>query len=173
MAEAPTSLGVFTIGFFIRTLFTLIYFHFMLFKTYGVYGLMEWRPIIYAGRAKFTPYFSGGTLNAYGVTPAKYTTSNILFQKIIENSEYFKGGRIELLYVTGEPETETTESQAEEANDEDSAHSVSTVETKHFPSTSDAQNYLIDSFGVSKSDIRSKAACIAEAAKHGVNIVID
>lgn len=39
-------------------------------------------------------HFTGGALTSYGVTPAEFTTSNPFIQKVIENSSYFKEGRI-------------------------------------------------------------------------------
>lgn len=69
----------------------------MVRKTYGVSGLMDWTTQIKVGRAAVSVHFTGGALTAYGVTPAKYSTSNPFFQKVIENSDLFKSGRITIL----------------------------------------------------------------------------
>lgn len=69
----------------------------MIRKTYGVSGLMDWTTQIKVGKGTVSVHFTGGALTAYGVTPAKYSTSNTLFQNVIENSEQFKSGRIQLL----------------------------------------------------------------------------
>lgn len=69
----------------------------MIRKTYGVSGLMDWTTQIKAGKGSVSVHFTGGALTAYGVTPAKYSTSNPFFQSVIENSEQFKSGRIQLL----------------------------------------------------------------------------
>ena len=45
-------------------------------------------------------HFTGGALTSYGVTPAEFTTSNPFIQKVIENSSYFKEGRIKVLRRT-------------------------------------------------------------------------
>lgn len=74
-------------------------------KRYGVMGMMEWQVVIPAGKAKFAFHFTGGTLTAYGVTPAVYETDNELFQQVIENSGYFKRGKIVAL-VNYEEEAE-------------------------------------------------------------------
>ncbi len=66
-------------------------------KTYGVSGLIDWQAQIKAGKASLVVSFTGGGLTSYGVTPAQYTTENILYQKIIENSKEFKKGKIKLL----------------------------------------------------------------------------
>lgn len=69
----------------------------MIRKTYGVSGLMDWTTQIKVGKATLNVHFVGGALTAYGVTPAKYSTANPIFQNVIENSDYFKSGRIQLL----------------------------------------------------------------------------
>lgn len=72
----------------------------MLLKTYGVSGLMDWTTQLKVGKGCVTVHFTGGALTAYGVTPAKYQTSNEFFQRVIECSDDFKNGRIKLLGVT-------------------------------------------------------------------------
>lgn len=69
----------------------------MIRKTYGVSGLMDWTTNIKVGKASVSVHFTGGALTAYGVTPAKYSTANPFFQNVIEGSEYYKSGRIQLL----------------------------------------------------------------------------
>jgi len=69
----------------------------MIRKTYGVSGLMDWTTQIKVGKGAVSVHFTGGALTAYGVTPAKFSTSNTFFQNVIENSEQFKSGRIQLL----------------------------------------------------------------------------
>mgnify|MGYP001002537665 FL=1 len=69
----------------------------MIRKTYGVSGLMDWTTQIKAGKGSVSVHFTGGALTAYGVTPAKFSTSNPFFQNAIENSEQFQSGRIELI----------------------------------------------------------------------------
>ena len=62
--------------------------------TYGAPRLVDWVAQIKAGAATVRVHFTGGALTSYGVTPAEYTTSNPFIQKVIENSSYFKEGRI-------------------------------------------------------------------------------
>lgn len=66
-------------------------------KTYGVSGLMEWHAVIPAGKAQVHIHFSGGALTGYGVTPAEYSTANPVIQRVIENSSYFRSGKIAIL----------------------------------------------------------------------------
>lgn len=66
-------------------------------KTYGVRNLVEWQAIIPAGRGKLIVHFDGGSITAYGVTPATYKTDNPAHQAIIETSKHFRTGRIFLV----------------------------------------------------------------------------
>lgn len=144
-------------------------------KTYGVYGLMDWQPIIRVGRAKFCPLFTGGGATAYGQTPAKYATSNEVCQRIIENSDYFKSGHIKLLYSNEIEEAKDLEVCAESHDDgaeyvehDDGAEYVEKV----FPSMGDAASYVADSFGTPKSKLRTRDAIVSAGKAHNVNIKI-
>lgn len=68
--------------------------------TYGAPRLVDWVAQIKAGAATVRVHFTGGALTQYGVTPAEYTTANTFIQKVIEQSSYFKEGRIILLRRT-------------------------------------------------------------------------
>lgn len=135
-------------------------------KIYGVYGLMDWQPIIRVGRAKFCPLFTGGGATAYGQTPAKYATSNEVCQRIIENSDYFKSGHIKLLYTNEIEEAKDLEVCAE--SHDDGAEYVEKV----FPSMGDAASYVADSFGTPKSKLRTRDAIVSAGKAHNVNIKI-
>ena len=65
--------------------------------TYGVYGMMEYQAIIKIGRATLKVLFTDGSMTAIGQNPAKYTTSDFLVQRAIENSSDFKRGRIQVV----------------------------------------------------------------------------
>ena len=65
--------------------------------TYGVYGMMEYQSIIKIGRATLKVLFTDGSMTAIGQNPAKYTTSDFLVQRAIENSSEFKKGRIQVV----------------------------------------------------------------------------
>lgn len=135
-------------------------------KTYGVYGLMDWQPIIRVGRAKFCPLFTGGGATAYGQTPAKYATSNEVCQRIIENSDYFKSGHIKLLYTNEIEEAKDLEVCAE--SHDDGAEYVEKV----FPSMGDAASYVAETFGTPKSKLRTREAIVSAGKAHNVNIKI-
>lgn len=76
--------------------------------TYGAPRLVDWVAQIKAGAATVRVHFTGGALTAYGVTPAEYTTNNPFIQKVIEQSAYFKEGRIIKLRETDMPEPAKT-----------------------------------------------------------------
>lgn len=66
-------------------------------KTYGVNGLLEWRATLPVGDTLINIVFSGGQLTSYGVRPATYVTSNATMQRVIEDSAYFRRGKIILI----------------------------------------------------------------------------
>lgn len=80
----------------------------MTIKKYGVSGLIDWSTQIRAGRASFSVYFTGGAITNFGVTPATYTTADPLYQMVIERSDQFKSGRIELIETLDVPDDEPT-----------------------------------------------------------------
>lgn len=80
-------------------------------KTYGVKGYMEWTALIKVGRANFQVPFTGGTKQGYGMAPATYTCREKVFQKVLENSDYFKSGKIFLVSQVGEEEDNPTEKE--------------------------------------------------------------
>ncbi|MBD5205346.1 MAG: hypothetical protein HDS71_02635 [Bacteroidales bacterium] len=61
---------------------------------YGVYGLSEWVALIPAGQAKLRVCFAGGETSGYGRVPASFVTRDRSLALLIENSIYFKTGRI-------------------------------------------------------------------------------
>ena len=81
---------------------------------------MDWTTQIKVGKATLNVHFVGGALTAYGVTPAKYSTANPIFQNVIENSDYFKSGRIQLLdtmEVADDAAAKARKARAEKAAD--------------------------------------------------------
>lgn len=134
-------------------------------KTYGVYGLMDWQPLLYVGKAKFQPLFSGGGVTAYGETPAKYTTSNPVCQHIIESSHYFKSDYIKLLYEHGsdnhEGDNEVQENEEEQP-----------LKEMLFNSLGDASTYLNENFGTPKSKLRTRETIIEVGKANGIDVKI-
>lgn len=134
-------------------------------KTYCVYGLMDWQPLLHVGKAKFQPLFSGGGVTAYGETPAKYTTSNPVCQHIIESSHYFKSDYIKLLYEHGsdnhEGDNEVQENEEEQP-----------LKEMLFNSLGDASTYLNENFGTPKSKLRTRETIIEVGKANGIDVKI-
>lgn len=125
-------------------------------RTYGVDGMMDWQCQIPVGRAKAIVHFTGGTMTSYGVTPAEYSTGDPVKQKIIENSDHFKNGRIKLLRKTGTPdpvkkrtpkpapapttavESTVAESPAKPADEQPAKEILQETESDKTPATSDS-----------------------------------
>ena len=61
---------------------------------YEVSGLTEWAALIRIGKARIRVNFTGGTITGFGSTPARYCTCSPGIAAIIEQSEYFKTGKI-------------------------------------------------------------------------------
>lgn len=130
-------------------------------KTYGVDGLIDWQTEIRAGKARLVVSFSGGGLTSFGVTPATYTTDNLLYQHIIENSAQFKSGKIRLLRSvmldSAQPEAVTKEAPKKKLVDVDSVSNCA-----------DARMWLRENKNISLG-VKTKAEIIEIAAANGVN----
>lgn len=68
--------------------------------TYGVYGMMEYQAVIKVGRSKMKVQFADGSVSAVGVSPATFSTTNLMVQTAIEMSEQFKRGLIKVVNTT-------------------------------------------------------------------------
>lgn len=64
---------------------------------FGVYGVMEWHALIPAGRSTLRVPFRGGSMSGFGVTPATYSTTNAAVIRLIEESHWFRRGKIRRL----------------------------------------------------------------------------
>lgn len=63
--------------------------------TYGIYGMMECQIVVKIGnKSKMKVLFTDGSMTASGITPATFTTDNLMTQHAIERSPDFKNGRI-------------------------------------------------------------------------------
>lgn len=126
-------------------------------KVYGVSGLMEWQCLIVSGGVRYHFPFTEGAMTAFGVTPAKYTTVNPIYQNVIENSEWFKRGRIKLLKTI--PLEEEVKNETPEP-----------VQAKvvNVPSLDDARQYLIDNCGVDAIKLTGKRSIVNTAKEHNI-----
>jgi hypothetical protein len=139
-------------------------------KAYGVYGLMDWQPLLNVGKAKFQPLFSGGGATAYGETPAKYVTSNPVCQHIIESSHYFQSGYITLLYEHNLDENKADENKADEIKDDTNEGEL--LKEVSFSSLGDASAYLNENFNIPKNKLRTRESIIEVGKDNGIDVKI-
>lgn len=132
-------------------------------KVYGAPGLQEWTLVLGNG-PRLHLHFEHGSQNAFGASPAEYRTENKFFQTIIEQSNYFKEGRIVLLdevVLEGEEDDNAvspvaeSEEQASEAQEEAQPKLAMKMV---FTSVDDAREYAVENLGVSATSVRARAA---------------
>lgn len=142
-------------------------------KVYGAPGLQEWTLVLGNG-PRLHLHFEHGSQNAFGASPAEYRTENKFFQTIIEQSNYFKEGRIVLLdevVLEGEDEDKAvspvaeSEAQASEAQEEAQPKLAMKMV---FTSVDDAREYAVEKLGVSATSVRARAALEKTLADAGV-----
>lgn len=129
---------------------------------------MEWYCRIRVGGAHMDVHFTGGSMTGRGNVPAKYMTENPLVQTVIENSAYYKEGRIQLISVAeGSGRYQVAGVAANESADAESKEEPpkTTVEVS---SLAEAKDYLVEKHGVAASKLRSRAAIIEHATSFGI-----
>ena len=122
-------------------------------KTYGINGLLEWHGIVQSGSVKMKVDFTNGSVTAYGVAPATFTTKHELTQHIIENSDMFKSGRIKIYRMVELPGSE--EPAVAEANE---AGQVGKDDTSNEPTN--AANVSDETAGVQTIKVADKAEAV-------------
>lgn len=142
-------------------------------KVYGAPGLQEWTLVLGNG-PRLHLHFEHGSQNAFGASPAEYRTENKFFQTIIEQSNYFKEGRIVLLdevVLEGEEDDNAvspvaeSEEQASEAQEEAQPKLAMKMV---FTSVDDAREYAVEKLGVSATSVRARAALEKTLADSGL-----
>ncbi len=142
-------------------------------KVYGAPGLQEWTLVLGNG-PRLHLHFEHGSQNAFGASPAEYRTENKFFQTIIEQSNYFKEGRIVLLdevVLEGEDDDNAVSSVAEseeQASESQEEPQPKTEMKMSFPSVDDAREYAVEKLGVAASSVRSRAALEKALADAGL-----
>lgn len=119
-------------------------------KRYAIKGKVEMSILVPVNNAKLRINFTNGIINANGIFPATFTTSDPVIQTAIENCTYFQKGliKIEKSFKIGEIE----EVKKEEKK-------VVEKEGKVFPDVKNMQSareILINQFGVSLSELQDK-----------------
>lgn len=167
-------------------------------KTYGIYNLTEWHGKVKAGTIEVNVSFTGGTASPSGAQPAYMVTKDPIVQFVIENSKEFKDGLINLVFVDEvegnhrrmaipkpvdekpvfAPTTElhddnqgfapSTEHQEVEESQEGSEDGMKIVEVTDIDA---ARDYLADTFGIARSNIRYKSNVLEKAAELKIKFV--
>jgi len=78
-------------------------------KTYGIRGLLEWHGEVNSNGIRMKVDFTNGSVTAYGVAPATFTTKNAMTQHVIEHSDQYKSGRITLVRSVEIPDPKPVE----------------------------------------------------------------
>lgn len=142
-------------------------------KVYGAPGLQEWTLVLGNG-PRLHLHFENGSQNAFGASPAEYRTENKFFQTIIEQSNYFKEGRIVLLdevVLEGEEDdnavSSVAESEAQASEAQEEAQPKAELKMV-FTSVDDAREYAVEKLGVSATSVRARAALEKTLADTGL-----
>lgn len=114
--------------------------------------------LVPVNNAKLRINFTNGIINADGIFPATFTTSDPVIQTAIENSTFFQKGliKIEKSFKIGVIEEEKKEEK------------VSEEEFRLFPEVKNMQSareILINQFGVSLSELQDKEHVQKKAAQ--------
>ena len=141
-------------------------------KTYGINGLLEWHGIVSGKGIKMKVDFTNGSVTAYGVAPATFTTKDELTQHIIESSDQFKSGRIRIERSQPIPGAEDPESLGLPM-DEPKTGDAEPRELKQVEVScvDDAKEYLVEHFGVMRGKLRSVKSIKDSALENGIEFV--
>ena len=133
------------------------------YKTYGIFGLLEWHGYVTSGTTRMKVSFTNGSTSAWGVAPATFTTKDALTQHIIENSDQFKGGRIRLVrsVAIAEP-TKPQSAKAQALNEE--------AKQLSFSYNDEAKDYLVENFGAERAKIMTRRQIEDFAKGKGIEI---
>lgn len=164
--------------------------------TYGVSGMMEYQSLIRFGKNTLKVTFTGGSMNAIGVTPATFTTGNFLIQQAIENSSEYKRGRIRIVSTieldeelrieraapapaptkseqAKESDTPATTEEAggEQTEAEETEESATPMTLVEFSCNDDAKDYLEQTFGCIRSKLRNRDDIVNAGKANNVEII--
>lgn len=128
-------------------------------KRYEVAGMMEWHPMFRAGRTRIQVSFTGGHLCGGACTAASCEVADEVVQKVIENSQAFRSGRIRLAHTWEEDIKERVAT----------APSLSEMQ---FESLDLAADFLQFQKGVSLDRLSNEKAIMNEARNVGISLKI-
>lgn len=132
----------------------------MLRKTYGVPGKIETVMVVKSGNNDVVINFRGGSIVDFARKPASYSTTNPVYQAIIENSAQFKRGEIILLGVI-------------EIGDEKPASKAPAdgKVIKEYPEITKTQEAIevLKEYGVDSAEVKTKADAKRFAAENNIS----
>lgn len=140
-------------------------------KKYGIYGKVEMSVLIPVNKAKLRINFQDGIINAQGVVPASFTTSDPVVQTAIENHEMYLKGRIKLVkkYKIGEAETETSSQPSKSESPAPETPQDGSTVYEDVKNAQTAKEVLIREFNVPIIELQDKESIKSKAKELGVS----
>lgn len=140
-------------------------------KKYGIYGKVEMSVLIPVNKAKLRINFQDGIINAEGVVPASFTTSDPVVQTAIENHEMYLKGRIKLVkkYKIGEVETETSSQPSKSESPAPETPQDGSTVYEDVKNAQTAKEVLIREFNVPIIELQDKESIKSKAKELGVS----
>lgn len=140
-------------------------------KKYGIYGKVEMSVLIPVNKAKLRINFQDGIINAQGVVPASFTTSDPVVQTAIENHEMYLKGRIKLVkkYKIGEVETETSSQPSKSESPAPETPQEGSTVYEDVKNAQTAKEVLIREFNVPIIELQDKESIKSKAKELGVS----
>lgn len=145
---------------------------------YGVYGMMEYQSVVRIGKNLIKVHFADGSTTATGITPATFSSENIMMQNAIESCEDFRRGRIKRVRVIELNEeividhnpTKTSESNSNSITNPGTNEDNSENAMKRIPvnDISEAREWLAEKYGVSRTLIRTVKSVKEQAERLGI-----
>lgn len=150
--------------------------------TYGVTGMMEYQAMVPVGKRYVGVLFSDGTVSAFGMNPATYTTESLLMQQSIERSSDYKRGLIktirseeleEELPIIRNGAEAGTEPESERSAEADGGEPKVELRQMTFSCNDDAKDYLEETYGYVRSKLRNREDIFSAGVAHGIEIMFE
>lgn len=147
---------------------------------YAVDGTLEWNALIKVGLASVNIPFRYGSFSGNSKTFAEHRTDDRYKQFVIENSSYFKNGKIriekDLRVEVEEPVSVSIEHPGlDELRSGDELVTGVAIDNEvtevEVASLEDAKAYLIERFGLNASALRSKKSILSAATVNRIIFV--
>lgn len=140
--------------------------------TYGVPGMLEFQAVLpFSGGGGLKVRFVGGSMTAYGVNPATFSTDSPIYQSVIERSAEYKKGRIVKVRETVLSPLPSAPGEAAPAKSEAPASASSSDEVEmEFLNNEEAKDWLEKNRGAARAKLRTRADIVAFGKTHGVAV---